>query len=262
MSFLTVDADQLYYEAFGEGPLVVCIHDGLLHSAAWAAQIEPFATHYRVVCYDRRGYGRSTTPTASYSNQDDLRILLDHLGAPAVTLIGASIGGATALDFALAYPARVDRLVLVGSVLPGFDVSNHFVQRGRAAMRPLVEEADMATTITNWANDPYLVAGQNAAARDQVQKLLSANPQNLTNPFHLIQRLPSVRPEQLMSLQIPSLIVVGEADIPDVHAHAGALGFTLPNAERIVLHAAGHLAYLDNPAAFNETVLAFLAQEQ
>jgi len=68
MSFLPVDTDQLYYEVVGEGPLVVFIHDGLLHSAAWAAQIGAFATHYRVVCYDRRGYGRSTTPTARYSN--------------------------------------------------------------------------------------------------------------------------------------------------------------------------------------------------
>jgi pimeloyl-ACP methyl ester carboxylesterase len=107
-----------------------------------------------------------------------------------------------------------------------------------------------------------LVAGQNAAARDQVHKLLSANPQNLTNPFHLIQRLPAIRPEQLMTLQIPTLIVVGEADIPDVHAHADALAFTLPNAERRVLRHAGHLAYLDNPAAFNETVLEFLAQQR
>jgi pimeloyl-ACP methyl ester carboxylesterase len=71
------------------------------------------------------------------------------------TLIGASIGGATALDFALAYPARVNRLVLVGAVLPGFDVSDHFVQRNRATMHPLVDKQDIATTITNWANDRY-----------------------------------------------------------------------------------------------------------
>jgi len=261
MSFLTVDADQLYYEVVGEGPLVVFIHDGLLHSTAWEAQIEPFATHYRVACYDRRGYGRSTTPTTPYSNQDDLRTLLDHLGAPAVTLIGASIGGATALDFAFAYPTRVNRLVLVGAVLPGFGVSNHFVQRNRAAMRPLVEDRNIAATIANFTRDRYLVAGQNASARDRLHNLLTANPQNLTNPFHLIERLPAIQPPQMATLQVPTLIVVGEADIPDVHAHAGAIGFTLPNAQRIVLHDAGHLAYLENAPAFNEAVLAFLAQE-
>jgi 3-oxoadipate enol-lactonase len=261
MSFLTVDADQLYYEVSGEGSLVVFIHDGLLHSAAWDAQVAPFTTHYRVARYDRRGYGRSTIPTEPYSTRDDLSTLLDHLDTPAVTLIGASIGGGIAIDFAFAYPTRVNRLVLVGAVLPGFGVSDHFVQRNRAAMRPLVEERDIAATIANFTRDRYLVAGQNAAARDQVYSLLTANPQNLTNPFHLIERLPTIRPAQMATLQIPTLIVVGEADIPDVHAHAGAFGFTLPNAQRIVLHDAGYLVYLENAAAFNEAVLAFLAQE-
>jgi 3-oxoadipate enol-lactonase len=262
MSFLTVDADQLYYEVVGDGPLVVFIHDGLLHSAAWEAQVAPFATHYRVARYDRRGYGRSSIPTEPYSIRDDLCSLLDHLSASSVTLIGASIGGGIALDFALSYPKQVNRLVLVGAALPGFGFSEHFMQRNRAAMRPLVEEQNIAATITNWANDPYLVALQNAAARDQLHRLLTANPQNLTNPFHLIQRLPAIRPEQLATLQLPTLIVVGEADIPDVHAHAGAIGFTLPNAQRMVLRDAGHLAYLDNAVTFNEAVLAFLAQDR
>jgi len=258
MPFLTRDADRLYYDITGTGLLLLFIHDGLLHSAAWEHQIRSFSAHYRVAWYDRRGYGQSSVPTAPYANRDDLHALIKHLDLSPVTLVGASMGGGIALDFALAYPALVDRLVLVGPALPGFGFSDHFLQRTRTRMNPLRAANDITTTITNWANDPYLVAPDNVAAHERIRQLLTNAPHNLTNPLHLLQHTPAIQSAQLATLHHPTLIVVGEYDIADNHAHAGAIQFGVPNAQRTVLRHAGHLPFLEQPEAFNAIVCTFL----
>ena len=128
--FVDVPRGRLWYEATGAGPALVLIHDGLLPSETWDAQVEPLARHFRVVRYDRRRYGRATTETDDYSNIDDLKALLDHLRLSSAVLLGCSSGGGLALDFAVAEKERVAALVLVGPVVSGFGYSGHFSERG------------------------------------------------------------------------------------------------------------------------------------
>src|SRR5918911_1083992 len=117
--FAEVNGARLYYEAEGRGPAVVLIHGGLVDSRLWDAQMKPLSKHFRVVRYDIRGYGRSPAPTGEYWPHEDLRALLDYLKIGRATIVGLSLGGIVAADFALEYPDRVDRLVLVGSGLRG-----------------------------------------------------------------------------------------------------------------------------------------------
>src|SRR3954463_6383416 len=117
--FAEVNGARLYYEAMGEGTAVVLVHGGLVDSRLWDAQMKPLSKHFRVVRYDIRGYGRSPAPTGEYYPHEDLRALLDYLKIDKATLVGLSLGGIVAADFALEQPARVERLVLVGSGLRG-----------------------------------------------------------------------------------------------------------------------------------------------
>jgi pimeloyl-ACP methyl ester carboxylesterase len=223
MPTLTIDGYQMPYTVAGSGPPLVLLHDGFLHSPAWDRQVEPFAQHYQVIRYDRRGYGSSLLPTQPYSLLADLAGLLDTLQLAQVTLIGASMGGGLAVEFALHHPQRVRQLVLVGAALLGLQLTDHFYQRIAQAMRPLNEQGDLAGTLDRWLGAPYLFAPDSHAAREHFRRTLEQYPQNLTNTFHLVQLPDDLAVTRLTRLTVPTLILAGIHDAPDVHATTGAL---------------------------------------
>jgi 3-oxoadipate enol-lactonase len=257
--YLEVDDAKLYYEVRGQGPAVVLLHDGLLHREAWDGQWEVLSKDHQLVRYDRRGYGRSAPPQKPYSEVEDLTRLFRHLGLARATVIGSSAGGNLAIEYTLAHPGTVERLVLVGPVVSGLAFSNHFRTRNRAAFRPLAEKGDVNATIANWVSDPYLTAPGSAAAKKRLRELLERNPQNLTRPDNFQRSAQSPAVARLAEIKVPTLILVGEADIPDVHAHAGAIQAGIAKAQRVVIDASGHLPYIERPEEFNRLVLDFLA---
>jgi pimeloyl-ACP methyl ester carboxylesterase len=251
------DEAKLYYEVRGKGPVVVLVHDGLLHGAAWDRQWDALSSSYKLVRYDRRGYGRSSLGRKPYSDVDDLARLVRHLELSPATLVAASAGGNLAIQYTLAHPAAVARLILVGPVVSGLAYSDHFRGRNRAAFRPLAERGDVKETIANWVKDPYLTATGNNAAKARLRELLEASPHNLTGPGNLQKPSPPAI-GRLAQIQVPTLILVGESDIPDVHAHCGAIQAGVPGAKRVVMTGAGHLPFLERPDEFNRLVLDFV----
>ena len=113
-------AGRLAYEVEGEGHPLTLIHAGLAHLRMWDEQVPAFAERYRVIRYDTRGFGRTTTDDVEFSNRDDLRALLDHLGVERTHLLGLSRGAQIALDFTLESPERVSSLVWVAGGVGGF----------------------------------------------------------------------------------------------------------------------------------------------
>lgn len=257
--FLDVGGSKLFYEVVGTGPPIVFLHDGHMDCTSWDAQSEFFGNQYRVIRYDRRGYGKSMPATAPYSNIDDLRALLSHLEATNVVLVGCSAGGRLAIDFTLEHPSLVRRLVLVGPVVSGLDYSEHFERRVSQGFRPLRERDDVGATITNWINDPWLIASTNHFAKEHFREIMTANPHNITRTSRYSRppSQPAIR--RLAEIRIPTLIVVGEQDIPDVHAHCGAIQAAVPKAERVVMPGTGHFVHFERPAAFNNLITRFLA---
>src|SRR5512134_1311988 len=111
---------QLWVEAEGAGAPVVMLHAGVADRRMWREQIGALAPAFRAVAYDRRGFGRTAHAAERYSHVDDLRAVLDAIGAAqAAILVGCSQGGRIALDAALAWPARVRALVLVAPAISG-----------------------------------------------------------------------------------------------------------------------------------------------
>lgn len=252
---LDVGGGKIFYEVRGRGPALVLIHDGLVHREGWDAQFAAFAERYRVVRYDRRGYGKSPAPTTAYSDVDDLHKLLKHLEVSRAVVVGSSAGGGLAIDFTLEHPDMVERLVLVGPVVGGMRYSDHFQNRNRAAMT-----GDVATKISNWQKDPYLMAAGSDAARKRFGDLLAANPQNLTTDRGEWQQWPKrFAVSRLGEIRAPTLIIVGESDIPDVHAQCGAIEAGIAGIRRVVVSKVGHLVYMERPDEFNKLVFDYLA---
>jgi 3-oxoadipate enol-lactonase len=258
-SFLEVDGAKLYYEECGSAPqLVVLVHDGVLDSAAWDDVWPEFCKHFHTIRYDRRGYGRSSVATQRYYAADDLGAILHHLKLKRVAIVGSSHGGEISINFTLDHPEMVEQLVLVGAVVGVMPYTKHFLERGDALGKPL-EKGDIKGAIAAATKDKYLTAPGSDAARKRMADILLASPQDLTHP-ELELPVKAALP-RLREIHIPTLLLVGDADIPDVHAHAGAIEAGIPRARRVVINDVGHLMYLEKPAEFSRIVIEFLEEQ-
>lgn len=253
--FLDLPDGRLWYESRGDGPALLFIHDGLAHAEVWDAQVADLSRDHRVVRYDRRGYGRSPEAQGPYSNLDDLSALIERLDLEQVVLIGASSGGRLAIDYVLEHPERVSALVLVGPVVSGLGVSSFFQARELGNYDP-----DLDAKREKWIADQWIIAPGNTAARDRLRELLTAFPNDLDPGGYRYQRAPkSAALPRLGEIKVPTLLVTGSADIPDVHVHVGAIEAAVPGARRVVLEHAGHLCYLERPDAFNALLRDFFS---
>ena len=255
-SFVVVEGSKLYYEECGTGAeAVVLIHDGIVHSAVWDDVWPDFCKHFHTIRYDRRGYGRTPAATTWYTETEDLVALLRQRKVSHAVLVGSSHGGELSIDFTLQYPAIVQQLVVVGAVVSGFPYTDHFLNRGMNNSRPF-EKNDVATGLANWAKDKYLLAPGHEAAQKRLLALLTANPQDMTHSDYARPTRPAIG--RLQEIRVPTLILVGDADIPDVHAHAGAIEAGIPGSKRVIVSDAGHLMYMEHPKEFSRQVIGFI----
>ena len=255
-AFVDVENGKIYYEECGNGPTtVVLIHDGIAHSAVWDDVWPAFCAKFHTIRYDRRGYGKSPAATSWYYETDDLATLLHRLKVNRAAIVGSSHGGELSIDFTLAHPEFVQQLVLVGAVVSGFPYSDHFFNRGIQNAKPL-ENKDVKGAIANWSKDKYVLAPGRDAAQKKLFDILSASPQDLTHE-DWARPIQGALP-RLGEIHAPTLILTGDADIPDVHAHAGAIEAGIRNSRRVVVSDAGHLMYIEKPEEFSEIVIAFI----
>ena len=254
--YINVDGDKLFYEMAGEGENIVLLHDGMVHREIWDEQFPVLAQDYRVVRYDRRTYGKSSDPTAQYSQIEDLNQIFIQLNIDSAIIFGMSSGGGLAIDFTLKYPDKVSALVLVGAVVYGYGYSAHMMTRG-GHIKSFTEFSDPQKLIQYFIwEDPYEIYSENIKAKEKVMKLLETNLHQESGGFLKPPDRPAVR--FLSEIKVPTLVLVGEFDIPDVHSHAGVIESGIPNAKREIIMKSGHLIPLEQPEAFNASVLKFL----
>jgi len=257
-----VNGVRLYYEIVGNGPPLVLIHGWASNSLCWEDQIPAFQKEFRVLRYDRRGFGKSGGLPDITADPADLDALLEHVGIKSAIILGHSQGGYVALGFVQNYPQRVSSLILYGAAPPdGFGVS----WSGSDAW-PLAQLKDVARTKgveAIWkmlANHPLLYGDQmSPEAQARVQKIRS-----MYSGADLLNDLPqsgqTARPTmaRTVDISIPTLVITGENEMPYYRLVGDALAYAVPNASRVVIKNGGHRANASQPAAFNAAVLEFL----
>jgi 3-oxoadipate enol-lactonase len=249
-----VEDGELYCVVEGSGPALVLLHDGLLGQAGLDALAQGLAADFSVIRYDRRGFGRSPQPTAPYDDVADLELVLETLGAEPAVLVGASRGGELALRYAAAHPDAIAGLVLVGPWLDDFSYSAQFVHRevANGGATPL-ERAD------RWIDDPNTFAPDADTVRETARRILHEQLHHLDWEKYRYRKASERIDWRLPGMEVPVLIMVGAADTPDAHAHAGAMHAAIPAARRVVVEQAGHLAAFEQPEAVLAETIEFLS---
>jgi len=252
--YILVDGGKLFYESAGKGTNIVLLHDGMVNNSIWDEQFPLLSKTYRVVRYDRRGYGKSSDPELKYSHIADLNQLFIQLRINKAIIFGMSSGGRLAIDFTLTHPEKVTGLVLVGAVVSGFGYTSHMNTRG-GHFDPQKITDPVKVNEYFIKDDPYEIYSENTAAKEKVMKLLPFLARQNSVPT---QPAVKVAVRSLSEIKVPALILIGEYDIPDVHAHAGVINAGIANSKREIIPRSGHLIPIEQPALFNESIIAFL----
>jgi pimeloyl-ACP methyl ester carboxylesterase len=244
------DGVNIHYEVYGSGPPLLLTHGYSSTSAMWQGQIEALSGAHTLVLWDMRGHGQSDYPAdpAAYSEAltvADMAALLDEVGADRAIVGGLSLGGYMSLAFHRAHPQRVRALLIIDTG-PGFkkddardawnrrahDTGERFEREGLAVLKSLSRERS------------------SVSHRDASGLALAARGLLAQRDARVIESLPDIK--------VPSLVVVGADDAPFLAA-SDYMAAKIPGAKKVVIPAAGHAVNIDQPQAFINAVLPFLA---
>lgn len=263
-----VNGAQLYYEIAGDGLPLVMLHAGVADHRQWNNEFAHFAGQNRVLRYDRRGFGQSEPVDGEYRDLDDLAALLDHLGLDGpLVLMGCSMGGGLALDFALTHPARTKGLVMVASGPGGLmlDVDDPWADKFEAAEKAFhAGDLDLASEIETQVWFDGLGRTPDDVNPDMRQLAFEMKRLALGHSAkELGKRLPNIEPPaagRLAEVSVPVLIIVGEHDEPYTQAAADHMVAHMPNARQVRIEDAAHLSNMDHPVIFQQALSDFLKE--
>lgn len=260
--YSTVNNAKLYYEVSGSGDPLVLLHGFSLDTRMWNYQFEDFARHYQVFRYDMRGYGKSDQPTdESYSHADDLKTLLHVLEIEKAHIIGFSMGGGTAVEFAISHPECCISLTAVDALVSGYDWQSQELGKSFGSVITKAREESIMAAKELWLAQPlFAAAHQKPAVAALLHKIISDY-----SGWHFLNSnygrpLDPPTTQQLERIVAPTLIIVGSLDLPELLAVADLLSQGISGAEKVILPQVGHMSNMESPGKFNEIVLDFLSK--
>jgi 3-oxoadipate enol-lactonase len=256
--YLGVDGARLRYRDEGRGAAVLLVHGWTLDLDVWESQVEALRHAFRIIRFDRRGFGRSSGRPSIEHDVRDVGALCRHFQLERVALVGMSQGSRAVLAYACADPGQVSCIALDGP--PEFDSSIPGANASLAPFRELVRTHGLAAFREQWVQHPLMqLRTHDAGTRELLQRIVQRYPGN-----DLSQGAGDAPPldlwAKLESLTVPALVITGEHDLPGRVRSADTLAKRLPAGARAVIAGSGHLASLDNPDTYNRLLAAFLAR--
>lgn len=244
----------LSFNIYGNGTPIIFAHGFSLNSSMWAPQVEYFSSSHKVITYDLRGFGKSPVPTNKYNHHDDLHNLVTTLGINKFHLVGLSLGGEMAIDYALSYPDTLLSLTLASSSLGGYPSTVDW--------RVYAAEHGLGKAKENWLNHQVFAS---AKSKPEVFDRLSEMV-NQYSGWHWLHQDPRERLypyaiDRLEEIKAPTQVIVGKNDLSYYTEEiAPKLIEKIPVSELDVIENAGHMVNLENPTAFNNSLSRHLAK--
>lgn len=247
----------------GRGAEVVCLHAGVADRRMWEPQQRALAEHWRVVAYDRRGFGGTRSEPGTFSQVGDLIALLDALQIDAAVLMGCSQGGRIAIDTALAHPRRVRALVLVAAAISGAPAWDELP----AELLPRFAELEAAEACHDlhtvnrleaefWLDGPLQPPGRVGGALRGL--FLDMNGSALAAPSPGDASEPPSAWDRLQELRVPTLVLWGPYDFELLQSTMRHLVARVPGARGEVIEGTAHLPGLERPDVVNAVLRRFL----
>jgi len=260
----TKDSVELFVKDWGSGRPIVFTHGWPFNADSWDYHANALAdAGYRVITYDKRGFGKTTSEDGAYSPREDIVALLTHLGVTKTFVVGLSNGGAQALDFTLEHPEMVDGLVVVAGGVSGFEATptedELRIFKTYEELEARKDEAGLLDLgVHVWCDGPFQPEGRAAeSVRERIRQTMRAT----TRDHHEDLTPSNLEPpavERLVEMKTPTLVLLGVYDFPETNSAMELLTARVPGAEKAAFETA-HMVNMEQPAQFNERVGAFFA---
>ena len=265
--FLPFNSGKIYYKVQGEGTPILFVHAGFQDHNMWNPQVAHFSKKHKVIVFDVPGHGATVSDTARPQAAAVIKAVMDGLHIEKAVVVGLSLGGAMAIDFAVQHPQRVQKLVLAGSGLSGWDenrkVDTTTTQYVTALFDALgKKDTALAATIfvKNWFAGPTRTKEQ--LAPNLWDSGYAVTYQNMRK--HKISGWPRfAQPAAIHSLKtlpMPVLILTGTIDMPEVLLMNAWLKEHIPNARQVLMPGQAHMLNLEDPVQFNKLIEDFIKQ--
>ena len=242
-----------YRDTGGSGATVVFVHAATGSSQVWEHQLPAFtAAGYRVVTYDRRGFGRSVIDPSGVqpgTGPDDLLALINRLGIDRFHLVGTAAGGGIALDFALSFPQRLRSLVVANAI--GGVQDAEYLELGQRIRPP---QFDALPPDFRELGPSYRAANPTGTQR-WLELEHASRPQGSRSAQTSRNRITFALLEEM---KVPTLLLTGDADLYAPPAVLRLFAARIRNSESIIVPEAGHSVYWEQPDIFNRSVLQFI----
>ncbi|MDW3646908.1 MAG: alpha/beta hydrolase [Bacteroidia bacterium] len=258
----TLGPNSINYELSGKGKTLVLIHGGGVDYRMWDRQIDAWENEFQILRYDIRGHGESTFEDNGPPDVEDLISLSNELGIEKFSLAGLSLGGILATDFTLAYPNKVEKLILLSPGLSGVQEQDTTYLKPLKEMVQALQEGNNEKAIESIVDMTFKgKRNERVKGFEEEQDYLRetfanymASP-NSARPIQLINPAPLNR---LRDIQCPTLIIEGKQDLDYMAKNAQILHDSIPNSSLIELPNAGHMVNVEAEAEVNNAIRDFL----
>jgi pimeloyl-ACP methyl ester carboxylesterase len=260
-------AAELAVSIDGTGTPLVALHAGVCDRRSWRWCASRWAdAGFSTISYDRRGFGQTRYEAGQYDALDDLRAVTAAAGCRPAVVVGNSMGGALAIDLALAYPDEVLALVLIGS-LPRDAPDEMWVQSAEetaveaefeAAERSGDDERVNEVEVRYWLDGPAQPEGRVTGTARELMLDMNRRAVDAPDPGQDADR-PGAW-DRLERISVPTLLLVGEYDESGLAPLAQVMATRMPSARLERLDDTAHCPMLDAPDRLADTVLAFLGR--
>ncbi|MFD2639555.1 alpha/beta fold hydrolase [Piscibacillus salipiscarius] len=248
----------LHYETRGKGPVIVLLHSGGVDMREWSYLVPLLVKHFKVITFDARGVGNSPSPTTSQVDYvDDLLKLLDYLEEPQVSLVGHSIGGQIATEFALMYPERVENLILIAPSLSGFEYSHEFKKYLDNINQAAPDINKMVDLSLKGSLYKVVMAGEH---RDFMVEMHRKYFERVLQwpAFEMIWPAPPAN-KRLTNLTVKTLLLIGGVDFKDNHRVLNCFDVASDVCNYEIINA-DHMVTLTHPSELYEQITNFIKE--
>lgn len=261
--FAPINNTKLYFEVVGTGKPLLLLHSGITDHRMWKEQAREFSNQFQVIMPDFRGYGRSDNPEEPFRHAQDMYDFILYLGLKRVNIAGCSLGGKTAMELAITHPEVVDHLILIAPGLAGYEYRDEETLAKDVILEGLINGGKIDEAV-DMMLDIWLVglsrvrSAVNPATRELVRKMIIDNYDSVTDKFPETELEFSVI-SKLAEIEAPTLVMVGDCDLPDMQAISKLVSRKIKGAKRQIISNAAHLPNLEHSRLFNQSVIEFLA---
>jgi 3-oxoadipate enol-lactonase len=257
---ITANGITVNYELAGSGPFVTLSHSLATNLHMWNEQMAALTKHFTVLRYDTRGHGGTEAPVGAYTLEqlaDDAHALLRALGIDTTHWVGLSMGGMIGQTFALKYPGVFASLVLA-------DTTSRYPAVAQPAWLDRIKAVEehgvgvvAEATLGRWFTEPFRQS--HPLVMDRIGGYIRATP--VAGFVGCCHALPTIDlTHRLGDIRCPTLTIVGEQDSGTPVEMSREIHGAMPGSELVIIPSAAHLSNVEQPQAFNDALLGFLAR--